>query len=123
MIVTVPHVDTIAKSGYRCDGSPMGIDDSFYDANRRNHEVVGTARIFLNEVMVGWLYRTSDDRLFAQVTPNMPLADQRSLGIPKPTYDPGFQVAKDQHGPLRYSALAPLANWPVDRLQLRTCDK
>jgi hypothetical protein len=118
--VDIPAVYAVTTPGFQCHGSPMGIDESFFDVDRRDREIVGSAAIVLNGVVIGWLYKTSDKASFVQVMPNAPLILQERFGIRNPEYDKGFVWNGGRVN--RYSALTQIRTWPAEpNLEVEQC--
>jgi hypothetical protein len=94
--------------------------DSFPYRNKRE-DVVGIVKVMHAGVLVGWIYRTQDDRYFVQAMPNMPIADQKLAGIKPIKYDPNFYRGSNRTTPYRYSGLSRITKWPWSDLAPSFC--
>lgn len=117
MTPTVPitaHAVPRADFNGQCGSSPANVYDSFFDAKRRDEEVVGIARVFVGNYLVGWLYRTANDTLYAQALPTMSFADREVIGLKNVTRPVPSPLPKSYKKLTWYSGLVEITRIPRD---------
>jgi len=103
------------SKAYTCAGAaPISVGDDFIPRNGRPETVRSIARVLYGEDLVGFVYRATDDRLFAQARSGMPASDQVLIGI--------TPLAPHETGDIyRYSAVVPIAVNPWRDLVVLVC--
>jgi len=114
-LILTAIVGSYAGAPYTCAGAAqISVGDDFIPRNGKPETVRSVARVIYGADLVGFVYRTTDDRLFAQARSGMPARDQVLIGIkPLPPHRTGDIY--------RYSAIVPIAVNPWRDLVVAFC--
>src|SRR6185437_85531 len=64
-----------------CPVAPLALDDRFISAAGTRETVRQVAQVKYGTDVVGFVYRTTDGRLYAQARSGMPAKDQQLIGV------------------------------------------
>ena len=96
----------------RCAFSPLGVWDTL-PTNMKNESVSGIAAMFgPNNRVVGWVYRTTENRIFVQISGAMSQADQN---------DGGLRVDGNATNPRLVSPIMHITRFPWHDLTVLPC--
>jgi hypothetical protein len=79
---------TDLKSGRHCSSSPLGVYDTL-PTERKDESVAGIAALFdAGNRNVGWIYRSTQDRIFVQINGSMTERDESTSPVKVDTVKP-----------------------------------